>query len=71
MTDPRFWTSGEIRTERRMPQPTITLPDQVRRLFSKIQVNTIAVFGIGTTVDDLPVDFQVGADRILTRTIQQ
>lgn len=69
-----FWASGP-RTPRAqgtaLPPDCLSLPKPVQDVFSQMRVNTIAIFGIGRKAEDLPNDFQIGADRILTRTVEQ
>lgn len=69
MSDPRYWSSGHSSPTGRLPPPALSLPEPIATLFSRALINTFAIFGIGMTVDDLPEEFQIGADRILTRTL--
>ncbi len=67
----KHWTStpAERRGEDEFATPTASIPFELRDGFSQIPANTFFVFGITKFGDDDAHEFQIGADRILARTL--
>lgn len=68
------WTSSP--PDRRGPgyqfaEPTNLLPDEVRTGFASMTANTFVVYGITRFGDPNAHEFQIGADRILARTLDE
>lgn len=53
------------------PQIVERLPDDLDKIFRRARSNTFAMFGIRQPTEDLRNEFQIGADRILTRTLME
>lgn len=54
-----------------LPQIVERLPDGLDVIFRRVRSNTFAIFGISQLNGDFQYEFQIGANRILTRTLME
>lgn len=63
------WVSGEYEDTSASPPITEEIPASIERVYRQVDVNTFAIFGVMAEPEALVREFQIGANRILTRTL--
>lgn len=66
-----LWTSSPATTGTpdEFARPTDSIPSELRESFSQLRANTFALYGVQRYGDDDAHEFQIGADRIIARTL--